>query len=597
MLQRTKLPPSTSSDAPNPSAAVSGSERLDQQTHAAIGRLTSSLSPIAGLLALIDWASHLAISPGKQFDLLRRGFDNAQRLSRYARDRAFAAASDPKARDSVAKPTDDRRFADEDWQHWPFDLTHQAFLLTQQWWDAATRGVRGVSKHHEDMVSFAARQWLDVASPGNYLLTNPVVLRRTFEQGGANLLRGAMNALDDLERLTSGAPPAGTEDFVVGRDVAITPGKVVLKNRLIELIQYSPTTEKVHPEPILIVPAWIMKYYILDLSPHDSLVRYLVSQGHTVFCISWKNPGSDDRDLGMDDYIDLGLRAALDTVEAIVPGQRIHATGYCLGGTLLSIGAAAMARDGDHRLATVTLFAAQTDFTEPGELALFIDDSQVNLLDARMAETGYLTAAQMAGAFQLMRSYDLLWSRIANEYLMGERASLNDLMAWNADATRMPARMHSEYLRRLFLHNDLAEGRYPVDGRPIAMHDVRLPVFAVGTVRDHVAPWRSAFKLHSQIDSELTFVLTSGGHNAGIVSEPGRSRRNYQLLVRPADGSSLGPDEWLETAPKFEGSWWPAWKDWLQARSGALAPPPPMGLPGTRAETLPDAPGSYVLEK
>ncbi|HRO60990.1 MAG TPA: alpha/beta fold hydrolase, partial [Burkholderiaceae bacterium] len=288
---------------------------------------------------------------------------------------------------------------------------------------------------------------------------------------------------------------------IVGRDVGITPGKVVLKNRLIELIQYSPTTEVVHPEPILIVPAWIMKYYILDLSPHNSLVRYLVSQGHTVFCVSWKNPNSEDRDLGMDDYIDLGLRAAIDTVEATVPGQKIHATGYCLGGTLLSIGAAAMARDGDDRLATVTLFAAQTDFTEPGELALFIDDSQVSLLDARMAETGYLTAAQMAGAFQLLRSYDLLWSRIVSEYLMGDRASLNDLMAWNADATRMPARMHSEYLRRLFLNNDLAEGRYQVDGRLISMHDLRVPVFAVGTVKDHVAPWRSAFKLHSQIDT------------------------------------------------------------------------------------------------
>ncbi|NLD70541.1 MAG: alpha/beta fold hydrolase [Limnobacter sp.] len=596
MLQRTKPIPAPSTEVAATLPAANDSERLDRQTHAAIGRLTSSLSPTAGLLAFMDWACHLSVSPGKQFDLLRLALQNAQRLSNYARDRAFATP-DLEARHSIVKPTDDPRFAHEDWQYWPFNLTHQAFLLTQQWWSAATHGVRGVSKHHEDLVSFAARQLLDVVSPGNYLFTSPVVLRRTLEQGGANLMRGAMHALDDFERLVSGAPPAGTEDFVVGRDVGITPGKVVLKNRLIELIQYSPTTDVVHPEPILIVPAWIMKYYILDLSPHNSLVRYLVSQGHTVFCISWKNPGSEDRDLGMDDYLDLGLRAAIDTVEAIVPGQRIHATGYCLGGTLLSIGAAAMARDGDDRLASFTLFAAQTDFTEPGELALFIDDSQVSLLDAQMAETGYLTAAQMAGAFQLLRSYDLLWSRIVNEYLMGDRASLNDLMAWNADATRMPARMHSEYLRRLFLNNDLAEGRYKVDGRLISMHDLRVPAFAVGTVKDHVAPWRSAFKLHSQIDSELTFVLTSGGHNAGIVSPPGHPRRNYQLLVRAPGDPSLGPDEWVERAPKFEGSWWPAWLDWLKARSGEPVAPPRMGPPGTSAETLPDAPGSYVLEK
>ena len=589
-------PPMTAAPDSDVNAAMNDSERLDRQMHAAIGRLTGSLSPTAGLLAFSDWASHLAVSPGKLFDLLQLGLDNAQRLSQYASERALAGP-DLRARHSVVKPTSDPRFADEAWQHWPFNLTHQAFLLTQQWWDAATHGVRGVSKHHESLIAFAARQYLDVLSPGNYPFSSPVVLQRTLEEAGTNLLRGAMYAIDDLERLSSGAAPAGTEDFVVGRNVGITPGKVVLKNRLIELIQYTPTTGKVHPEPILIVPAWIMKYYILDLSPENSLIRYLVSQGHTVFCISWKNPGSAERDLGMDDYVDLGLRAAIDAVSTIVPGQRIHATGYCLGGTLLSIGAAAMARDGDDRLASVTLFAAQTDFTEPGELALFIDDSQVSLLEARMAETGFLTAGQMAGAFQLLRSYDLLWSRIVKEYLMGDRSSFNDLMAWNADATRMPARMHAEYLRRLFLHNDLAEGRYQVDGRRVSMHDLRVPLFAVGTLRDHVAPWHSAYKVHNQTDTDLTFVLTSGGHNAGIVSEPGRPRRSYQELMRPAGGRNLGADEWLAAAPKTSGSWWPAWKDWLQAHSGKPVAPPRMGLPGKRGEALPDAPGSYVMEK
>ena len=358
---------------------------------------------------------------------------------------------------------------------------------------------------------------------------------------------------------------------------------------------YTPTTETVHPEPILIVPAWIMKYYILDLSPHNSLIRYLVDQGHTVFCISWKNPGYEDRDMGMDDYLDLGFHAALDAVNAIVPKQKVHATGYCLGGTMLAIAAAAMARDGDERLASMSLFAAQTDFSEPGELALFIDESQLNLLEAQMAETGYLKASQMAGAFQMLRSYDLLWSRMVNEYLLGDRAPMNDLMAWNADATRMPAKMHSQYLRRLFLNDDLSEGHYPVRGKPVSLGGITLPTFMVGTVTDHVAPWRSVFKLHLMSPAEITFALTSGGHNAGIVNPPGNPRRHYQLLTRAAGGSYVAPDEWLQKAPEAQGSWWPAWLAWLQARSGAPVKPPRTGA--SAYKPVCDAPGRYVLEK
>jgi polyhydroxyalkanoate synthase len=468
-------------------------------------------------------------------------------------------------------------------------------LLSERWWDAATRDVWGVSQRHERIVSFAARQFLDVYSPGNHFLTNPVVLRRTFEQGGINLLRGLMNALEDLHRCLTHQPPVGAENFVVGRDLAVTPGKVVFKNRLIELIQYTPTTAKVHPEPILIVPAWIMKYYILDLSPHNSLIRYLVEQGHTVFTISWKNPDASDRDLGMADYLDLGFFAALAAINAIVPDRKVHATGYCLGGTLLAIASAAMARDGDTRLASATFFAAQTDFTEPGELGLFIDDSQISVLEAQMAQTGYLTAGQMAGAFQLLRSYDLLWSRTVNEYLLGERAPMTDLMAWNADATRMPARMHSEYLRQLFLNDDLSEGRYRVRGKPISLGDIRVPLFAVGTETDHVAPWRSVYKLHYLCPAEITFVLTSGGHNAGIVSEPGHPRRHYRVRTSPADEPYIAPDDWLASTPVKEGSWWPEWSAWLKARSGAPVAPPKLGAPGY--PVLGDAPGEYVLQK
>jgi len=383
---------------------------------------------------------------------------------------------------------------------------------------------------------------------------------------------------------------------VVGRDVAVTPGKVVLKNRVMELIQYAPTTASVHAEPVLIVPAWIMKYYILDLSPHDSLIKYLVDNGHTVFCISWKNPGEAERDLGMDDYLRDGFHAALAAVNAIVPKHKVHTVGYCLGGTLLAIAAAAMARDGDERLASASFFAAQTDFSEPGELGLFIDESQVSLLEAQMDEAGYLTAAQMAGAFQMLRSYDLLWSRIVNEYLLGERPGMNDLMAWNADATRMPARMHSEYLRRLFLDDDLSEGRYPAGGKPVSLGDLTLPIFMVGTTTDHIAPWRSVHKLHYLSPAEITFALTSGGHNAGVVNPPlAGSHRSYQLLTREAGGTYLAPDDWLTVAATVQGSWWPAWQHWLAGRSGQQVKPPRIGAAGYKP--LADAPGRYVLEK
>ena len=577
-----------------PFSATAMADRVDPPFHAALARRFASLSPAAGLLAASDWALHLAASPGKCMDLARLAMHQSGELAEYARERMTAGA-DQQARLGVQPAVEDRRFRAPEWQQWPFNYLHQSFLFKQQWWAAATHGVQGVEKHHENMVAFAARQWLDMFSPGNQLATNPVVLQRTLQQGGANLLRGALNAADDLQRLAADQGPAGVEDCGVGRDVAITPGKGVLKNRLMELIQNTPTTATVHPEPILIVPAWIMKYYILDLSPHNSLIRYLVDQGYTVFCLSWKNPGYEDRDLGMDDYLKLGFHAALDAVTTIVPGQKVHATGYCLGGTMLAIAAAAMARDGDERLASMSLFAAQTDFSEPGELALFIDESQLNLLEAQMAETGYLKASQMAGAFQMLRSYDLLWSRMVNEYLLGDRAPMNDLMAWNADATRMPAKMHSQYLRRLFLNDDLSEGHYPVRGKPVSLGGITLPTFMVGTVTDHVAPWRSVFKLHLMSPAEFTFALTSGGHNAGIVNPPGNPRRHYQLLTRAAGGSYVAPDEWLQKAPEAQGSWWPAWLAWLQARSGAPVKPPRTGA--SAYKPVCDAPGRYVLEK
>jgi len=574
--------------APERTDEPSAAALIDPLAHAAHARLTNSMSLASSMLAFTDWFIHLAASPGRRLDLARLAVQQAQQLVDYAARCATSSGVEPRC---VEPAPNDRRFAAPEWERWPFNLLHQAFLSTEAWWAAATRDVWAVEPHHQQKVAFSARQWLDMVSPGNYLPTNPVVIERTAQEKGMNLVRGTAYALEDFQRELTGAPPAGAERFVVGQNMATTAGTVVMRNRLAELIQYTPRTPRVHPEPVLIVPAWIMKYYILDLQPGASLIEYLVERGHTVFCLSWLNPLKSDRDLGLEDYLQLGPMAALRTIGEIAPGQRVHAAGYCLGGTLLAVAAAAMARDRDARLASTTLLAAQTDFTEPGELSLFIDEAQVGLLEAQMARTGYLTARQMAATFQMLRSYDLLWSRMVNEYLLGQRRPVDALMAWNADATRMPARMHSQYLRQMFLRNDLAEGRYLVDGRPIALDALRLPLFVVGTVHDHVAPWRSVYRLHQLCTAEVTFVLASGGHNVGIVSPPGQPGRSYQMLTRLQDAPGVGTDDWLAKAPTADGSWWPAWQHWLRDHSGRPVTPP------SPAPSLGAAPGQYVLRR
>ncbi|NVN87998.1 MAG: polyhydroxyalkanoic acid synthase [Rhodopseudomonas sp.] len=566
-----------------------GADDSDRALHAFLAPLTGGLSPTALTLAYADWMAHLISAPARRLDI-------AQEALRGAAQLAEAAVHSAPAWSLIAPQPQDRRFDAQDWSLQPFNLLAQGFLLTQQWWHDATTGVRGVSQQNEKIVEFSGRQLLDVFAPSNFAVSNPEVIRRSIETGGANFLHGFQNWWSDFQQAPTQGKAKPPGDFKVGKDVAVTPGKVVYRNDLIELIQYAPATGQVHPEPILIVPAWIMKYYILDLSPHNSMVKFLTENGFTVFMISWRNPVAKDRNLSLEDYRILGIDAAVATVAKIIPDMPIHAVGYCLGGTLLSIAAAAMSRDGNSPLKSITLLAAQTDFTEAGELTLFINESQVAFLEDMMWKRGVLDTTQMAGAFQILRSNDLVWSRIIRDYLMGERAEPNDLMAWNADATRMPYRMHSEYLRKLFLNDDLAEGRYMVDGRPIALSDIHTPMFVVGTLRDHVAPWRSTHKIHLLVDADITYLLTGGGHNAGIVSPPGVPGRSYQVMEKLADGPYVGPDDWLKLAPHAEGSWWTEWVHWLTARAGELRAPPPMGLPGTNPAELSDAPGSYVLQ-
>lgn len=574
------------------------SDALDRAAHALIASTTSGLSPASAWLAWLDWTMHMAVSPGKQLALASQaGWDWLYALPGWIP----GPVASPHG---VGHDSPDPRFADPAWSAWPFSAYRDAFQRTEAWWRQATSGVRGVEAHHERLVQFFARQCLDALAPSNFIAMNPVVLASALRSGGANFAFGARHWFEDYTQWVAragGLRGKPKPAFKPGRDVAATQGKVVWRGPLCELLQYAPTTAEVAREPVFIVPAWIMKYYILDLKPHDSLVRYLVDAGYTVFMLSWRNPGSTSRDLGLDDYLEQGLVAALEQAQRRAGGERVHAVGYCLGGTLLSIAAAMLARESkrspdpagepaEDPFASVTLLAAQTDFSEPGELGNFIDASELAALDALMWEQGYLDGAQMAAAFQLLNARDLIWSRMMSEYLVGRRSKPSHLMSWNEDTTRMPYRMHSEYLTQLFLHNDLAEGRYCVRGRPVALVDIEAPLFVVGTERDHVSPWRSVYKLHLFAHQSLTFLLTAGGHNAGIVSEPGHPGRHYRVATREVDAPYRSPDAFVAENAPIEGSWWPCWLRWLQGKSSGT-------VKARRLEAnLPDAPGAYVFE-
>lgn len=571
---------------------------FDQLTHAWISKAAAGLSPISLSMAFYDWAAHLSLYPEKRMELARDAFQKAMVFSTH-----FAHVIGDEKNETeepvITPQARDYRFRDKKWQKWPYNSYYQSFLLLEEWWNKSTSDIRGVSRHHLDVVNFFMRQVMDIFSPSNLPWMNPEIVSKTIEEGGQNIVRGFQNVLEDISKYASGTPSAEASQFRPGKEVAVTPGKVVYRNTLMELIEYSPATDQVHPEPVLIIPAWIMKYYILDLSPRNSLVKYLVDQGHTVFMISWKNPDAQDRDLGLEDYLRSGVLDALDAIEAIVPDTKIHATGYCLGGTLLAIAAAYLARQKKDILKTITFFAAQVDFEEAGELMLFVDESQLAVLEDIMWQQGYLDKSQMAGAFSMLRSNDLIWSRMIHDYLMGERNQLNDLMSWNADATRLPFKMHSEYLRKLYLNNELTGGHFQIAGKSIALTDINAPVFAVGTVKDHVAPWRSVYKMSLFMDTDVTFVLTTGGHNAGIVSDIDHPGRSYQLCCSRCGESNsyIPPDTWTETAPPHEGSWWPAWQKWLAGHSSAKTTPPPMGKKNSDYQVLYDAPGQYVLQK
>jgi polyhydroxyalkanoate synthase len=573
----------------------SSMETSDLSRHllATLAQWTGGLSPQAFGGAWLNVLARLAVAPGRQAELARSALTKSLALARFSG--AALAGEAPRTDGSPYAA----RFSDPAWSKFPFNLLAQSFLSASEWAREAVQRVPGASPAAENIVGFTVREGLELLAPDNWLPTNPQLIRQTVDESGRNLVRGLKHLAEDVGRAYKGLGPVGVEHYEVGRQVAATPGKVILRNRLMELIQYSPQTETVYAEPVLIVPAWIMKYYILDLSPKNSLVNYLTGLGHTVFMVSWKNPTAEDRDVSMDDYLTLGVGAALDAVTRVVPKRRVHGVGYCIGGTLLSIAAAGLAAQDDDRLATVTLFAAQTDFSEPGELSVFISPAQLAMLEAMMWKAGVLESRQMGGAFQMLRTYDLLWAPSIATYVKGERAGVNDLMSWNADGTRMAYRMHTDYLHQLYLNNDLAEGRYVANGEQVSLSDVTVPMFVVGTETDHVAPWRSVYKVGKLVRSaDYTFCLTSGGHNAGIISGPQHPKRRHRVHTSRAGARLLSPDRYLEKVEPQPGSWWPTWASWLEEHSSERkVAPPHMGAPKQRLKPLCAAPGTYVLAK
>ena len=562
---------------------------LDNEFRSAVSRAFKGMSPIEISLAYLDWLNHLAISPGKQIRLAQSLLLKVVKLGFFNLGAMFKKPPQGPASSL------ERRVSGDAWQRWPFNVLAQAHQCSKDWWDEAATDVAGVSDSHRELVRFITGQVLDVVSPANYPLTNPEVIKATVDQKGRNLGRGIKHFVQDTARRVTNSPVPRPKEFQVGKDVAATPGKVVYRNELMELIQYAPVTEKVGAEPVLLCPAWIMKYYILDLSPKNSLVKYLVEQGKTVFIISWKNPVSSDRETGFEDYLEKGMIAAVDAIGKIVPRRKVNAVGYCIGGTLLLVGAAMMARDGDDRLNSVSLFAAQGDFSEAGEVLRFISPSQLEFVDKYMWKKGLLKSENMGGTFGSLRASDLIYGTAVDRYLMGNELKPNDLMAWNADGTRMPYRMHTDYLHKLFLNNELAQNKFVVGEKPVSLLDIRAPIFALGTETDHIAPWKSVYKLHGLTQAELTFLLTSGGHNAGVISGAVHPYRRYRVHTRQAGDRYMDPDTWFQNMDVNSNSWWPAWSEWLDEHMSSTAKPPRMGATAKGLKPLEEAPGKYVF--
>ncbi len=507
---------------------------------------------------------------------------------------ADAEEKAPSESSVIAPAADDRRFRHDAWEHHPiFKHIRDTYLLTSQWMRELVIETDGLDESTAKKVEFFTERYLDALSPTNFAATNPAVMERLIETKGASLVHGMKNMLEDIEegegqlkiRMTD------TSAFTLGENIATLAGKVVFENRMFQLIQYNPTTPSVFKKPLLVVPPWINKYYILDLQPKNSYLKWLVDQGHTVFVMSWVNPDETYKEVGFDEYVKEGILTAVEAIIAATGEEKLNAIGYCLGGTLLATTLGYMAANGDERIASATFLATMIDFEEPGDLGVFIGEEEVSSLEHMMDERGYLDGGEMAGTFNLLRANDLIWSFYINNYLMGNDARPFDLLYWNSDSTRMPACMHSFYLRNMYMQNLLREhGGLEIDGTPIDLANVTIPVCFVSASDDHIAPWKSTYAGVKLFGGSRRFILGGSGHIAGIVNPPEANKYEYRVTSRsPAD-----PGKWAEKAEVHEGSWWPEWQRWVKGKSGKQVD---VRMPGDAGlDTIEDAPGSYVTK-
>ncbi|TDH64281.1 class I poly(R)-hydroxyalkanoic acid synthase [Dankookia rubra] len=538
--------------------------------------------------AFLDMTARLMANPARLMQAQLGFWQDYLTLWQNTARRMMGAETPP----VIAEDPRDRRFKDEAWrENEVFDFIKQSYLLSARYFQTVVGGVEGLDPKSAQKVDFYTRQFVDAMSPSNFLLTNPEVLRRTAETGGENLLKGLSHLLADLERGKGRLRIRMSDDskFRVGENIAVTPGKVVYQNDLMQLIQYAPTTPTVLKRPLLILPPWINKFYILDLRPRNSFIRWAVDQGHTVFVTSWVNPDATLAEKGFEDYMQEGIYDALTAIEQATGENQVNAIGYCLGGTLLATTLAHMAAKGDTRITSATYFVTMTDFAEAGELGVFIDEEQLHCLEERMQKHGYLEGREMATTFNMLRANDLIWSFVVNNYLLGQEPFPFDLLYWNDDSTRMPARMHSYYLRHMYQQNDLVKpGALELLGEAVDLRRIKVPSYLISTREDHIAPWKSTYRATQIYAGPVRFVLAASGHIAGVVNPPDSGKYSHWV------NESLPPDpeDWFKGATELAGSWWPDWHRWVTALNKDQIP---ARVPGTgKLPAIEDAPGSYV---
>ena len=540
--------------------------------------------------AFLELTGKMLENPDKLVDAQLSLWKGYMELWRSTALRAFNGTDAP----VIQADPGDRRFKDKDWQeNQVFDFIKQSYLLTSRWMQSTVRDVEGLDAHTKHKLDFFTKQFVDAIAPTNFAMTNPEVLRAVAETKGENLVKGLEHLLADLEKGKGRLRVSMTDEsaFTVGVNVAATPGKVVFQNRMFQLIQYTPTTDEVKDTPIVIMPPWINKFYILDLRERNSLVKWLTDQGYTTFMVSWVNPDASMADVNFEDYMLEGAIAAKDAALGITGAKQTHMVGYCIGGTLLSATLAYLKTKGDDSVATATYFVALTDFKEAGDIGVFIDEEQIAGLEKRMDESGgFLDAADMATTFNLLRSNDLIWSFVISNYLLGKEPFPFDLLYWNSDSTRMPKAMHSFYLRSMYLENKLAKpGGITLDGVPIDLRTVAVPSYMISCREDHIAPWASTYEGTKLFSGPVRFVLAGSGHIAGIVNPPSAKKYNYWTNDKKAKTA----EEWLKNAKENPGSWWTDWDTWLTSQSGKMVPARKPGA-NKKFKVIEDAPGSYV---